>query len=407
MEEISLNGIRKKAFLLFLGVFISLFNETKSMNSLDSKEKDTHMGAHAMPPGFPQDPLNKKISKLHLSSYVHASHFYAYPLSGVALESIFSESLSCESFVTSLTQIPSLHKISVVEGSCLTPFHFKGQINENTFVEIYFLSHSVTRIYKWDPSAVSYQAQKNILYNYQNQPERKEEQKIMYVYVTLLDSDWEKPFRLSEIYEGLPYFFSEDFPEIGSKSGRSIVYFIPAFVKKFLFLDDESYWTHASEQEKWLYFLKYGFMHLDVPPFFRGTFFERVFEGLDLNMWNSDKIKNHIDEVIRKRNSFCSTPEAFESGEAKRKELILTYPISSEQHLDQAWPEEYSLWMHRALGAGIDFYSYLRSEATAPKNFSSKGFPGVAYFQEIFFCSKLDLMIDLASFWQGLYHREK
>ena len=411
MKKIFLNIIRKP-ILLFLIAFMMISNETRSMShdSLTEEEKEIHpVSVPSLAPHFSCEALNKKISERYLSSFIQSPHFYAYPLTRCSLESIFSDSLSCDSFVRSLAQIPSLNGIYAIdepgipsllsEGS----FHFKGQMQEDTIVYVHVYNHAVSRMYRWEQTTASHQI-KNILSDYQNYPGKELGQKILHVYITLLDSDWEKPFRLAEIYGGDPYFFSEDLPEIGSKNGRSIVYFIPAFdQKKFPFLSDETYWTHASEQEKWLYILKHGFMHLDVPLPLRYTLFATVFDRLNFATWRSDKIRRHVDDVMNKRNSFCHTSDALKSGRAKRTELLLAYPTSFEGHLHHVWPEEYAIWMQRALSAGIDFYSYLRQyEEKISKNPSSQESLTLAYFREVFFQAKLDLIIDLASFWHAL-----
>ena len=172
------------------------------------------------------------------------------------------------------------------------------------------MNRSVTGWYQWSLFPAVHEAQ-NSLFEFQNQPKEIEGQKAFYVYVTLIDSDWEKPFRLTEVYDNDPYFASHDFPNERSKRGRNIVYFISAFnQKKFPSLQDPTYWSHASSQEKWIYFLRHGFMHLDVPLALRDTPFEKVFERLDLKTWNFEKIHDYLDDVLCQRNAFCYQPDA-------------------------------------------------------------------------------------------------
>ena len=250
-------------------------------------------------------------------------HFYAYPLTKYALDSILSDLMCCESLVRSLTQISDLHTISIVKAPIpsLLPgdvFHFKGHQEDSTIGFAHFYNHVVPRMFKWEETTASHQTQR-ILSDYQKQPETEEDQKTVHVHVTFLDSDWKKLFRLAEMYEGTPYFFIEDLPEMGSKNGRSIVYFVPAFdQKKLPYWQDQTFWIQASSQEKWMCFLKHGYMHLDVPLPLRSTLFATVFERLALESWRFDKINGYINELMCKRNSFCDTPEELERGEVKR-----------------------------------------------------------------------------------------
>ena len=217
----------------------------------------------------------------------------------------------------------------------------------------------------------------------------------------LIDSDWEKPFRLAEVYDNDPYFASYDFPNERSKRGLNIVYFIPAFnQKKFPSLQDSTYWSQASSQEKWIYLLRHGFMHLDVPPALRETPFEKVFERLNLKTWSFEKTRDHFEDVLRQRNGFCYASGALERGQEQRKKLL------SSEH-SPIWPQNYSEKMEYVLSAGIDFYNRLLDEESVPKVSSSSSFPVVPYFQDVFFQEKLNFMIYLASFWHGFYHPEK
>ena len=124
--------VKSSPFVRSLRTF-SCTSEGKDKGSHLVSEKDTHVGARAMPPPFSQKSLNEKISECRLSSYVRSPHFYAYPLGRGGLESIFSDPMSCQSFVRALTQIPSLHTISAVETPSITSsslghrFYFKGK----------------------------------------------------------------------------------------------------------------------------------------------------------------------------------------------------------------------------------------------------------------------------------------
>lgn len=371
-------------------------NQSKGMVLGDTESKDSRTVAKA------------GADAIGSATALRQFRFYAYPLARNSLASMLSENQARQSFVTSMTGIPDLHNISVIEDNEKdTPiskkilFRCSGIRGDGAKIHTTFCRSILnSRSFPWHDDSTCIEPY--LLEDYKRKTTDQSEKIDQHVYVTLYDVDWDKPFSLLQHHEPDCHFLSAELPNRGSETGVSLAYFIPSFcdVTTVGMGQKEKNWSEISEQDKWLYILKYGYLHIHTPPELKETFFERVFDRLDVEKWNFNQMKGYAYETLFKNNDFCCTLDAWDAGEEMRKRLMEEDAPSFEEKACQIWPKHYQKPLQLISPDALRFSNATKVEKTTREPHSLR----FSYAREAFFMAKLSFTLNFASFVQGLFY---